>query len=162
MRSTKYNSLFMISIVLSCLASHVSRASVFESQWGEVNDRIWLGAEYWANPMEDWRIQDGRVECITGGPNRNVHVLVCELDSEPAEFTMSVRCGRLGTEALAGSVGFRVGITDEINDYRARCIKGKGIDIGLNHLGKLFIGNQTIVNKNFTDSRFLFPLFYHY
>ncbi|NQV31457.1 MAG: twin-arginine translocation pathway signal [Phycisphaeraceae bacterium] len=141
MRSTKYNSLFMISIVLVCLTAHVNLAAVFESQWGEVNDRVWLGPEYWANPMEDWRIQDGRVECITDGPNRNVHVLVCELDSKPAEFTLSVRCGRLGSEALAGSVGFRVGITDEINDYRARCLKGKGVDIGLNHLGKLFIGN---------------------
>jgi hypothetical protein len=69
-----------------------------------------------------------------------VNVLVCELDSKPAPFTLSVRCGRLDTKALAGSVGFRVGITDEINDYRARCLKGKGLDIGLNGQGKLFIG----------------------
>ena len=141
MRLMNRNSLLKKTVfVLVCLASHLSMAAVFESQWGRTNDRIWVGPEYWANPMEDWRVQDGRLECVTGGANRNVHVLVCELDRTPATFTLSVRCGRIGTQALAGSVGFRVGITDEIDDYRARCLKGKGLDLGLNHQGILFIG----------------------
>ncbi len=23
--------------------------------WRNTNDRVWLGGEFWANPMEDWR-----------------------------------------------------------------------------------------------------------
>lgn len=137
----RYSRLIQVVAILICLTGRVSMGAAFESQWDSVPDRVWLGPEYWANPMEDWRIEDGRVECITGGPNRNVNLLVCDLAEEHAAFAMSVRCGRIGTEALAGSVGFRVGITDEIDDYRARCIKGKGIDLGLNHQGQLFIGN---------------------
>jgi alkaline phosphatase D len=141
MRPMKRRSLQMRAIVIMvCLVCHLCQGAVFESHWGQINDRVWLGPEYWANPMEDWRIQDGRLECITGGPNRNVHVLVCELGQKAARWEMSVRCGRMGTEAQAGSVGFRLGITDEIDDYRARCLKGKGLDLGLNHQGKLFIG----------------------
>jgi alkaline phosphatase D len=141
MRLTKcYSMLIQFVAILVCLLSHLSMGAVFESHWDRINDRVWLGSEYWANPMEDWRIQGGRLECITGGPNRNVHVLVCELGQKADGFAMSVRCGRIGAQALAGSVGFRVGITDEIDDYRARCLKGKGLDLGLNHQGKLFIG----------------------
>ncbi|MCP4454042.1 MAG: twin-arginine translocation pathway signal [Planctomycetes bacterium] len=142
MRFMKRDSmLIQFAAILVCLASHLCLGVVFDSQWDEINDRVWIGPEYWANPMEDWRIQDGRLECVTGGPNRNVHVLVCELGRKQAAFELSVRCGRIGTEAMGGSVGFRVGITDEINDYRARCLKGKGLDVGLNHQGKLFIGD---------------------
>ncbi len=156
MRFMNCCSLFQKTIVvLICLASHVGMAEVFESKWDRTNDRVWLGPEYWANPMEDWRVQDGRLECVTGGANRNVHVLVCELGQTPSAFTLSVRCGRMDAQALAGSVGFRVGITDEIDDYRARCLKGKGLDLGLNHLGKLFIGttqsNTSVAGKYLDD-----------
>ena len=143
MSFTKHKLLLLGTVtVVICLAGQMSRAAAFFSNWDEVCNRVWIGPEYWANPMEDWRIQDGRLECITGGANRNVHALVCELKQGPGTFKMSVRCGRIGNEALPGSVGFRVGITDEIDDYRARCIKGKGLDIGVTHLGKLFIGNM--------------------
>ena len=30
-------------------------------RWGQTHDRVWLGGEFWSNPMEDWRIQDGCV-----------------------------------------------------------------------------------------------------
>ena len=26
--------------------------------WSRTHDRVWLGGEYWANPMEDWEIAD--------------------------------------------------------------------------------------------------------
>ena len=61
-------------------------------------------------------------------------------------FAMEVRTGRLSHEHEKGSVGFRIGIRDEINDYRARCIKGKGVDIGLSHDGLLFIGKNRSSN----------------
>ena len=35
----------------------------FASQWLKTPDRVWLGAEYWANPLQDWRVAGGRIEC---------------------------------------------------------------------------------------------------
>ena len=55
----------------------------FRSDWDVCNDRVWLGEDYWANPMEGWRIVDGAAECQTGGGDRNIHLIrhgICELD----------------------------------------------------------------------------------
>ena len=137
----RYLTVMTAMLAIVGLASHVSGGAVFESDWDELPDRIWLGPEYWANPMEDWRIRDGRLECRTGGANRNVHLLVCELAGTAGAFAMSVSCGRLDAASTAGSVGFRIGIRDEIDDYRARCLRGQGLDVGVDHRGRLFIGS---------------------
>jgi len=139
-RTKRYAVVVTACLAAVCLTSHPAAGGAFESHWENVSDRVWLGPEYWANPMEDWCIRDGRLECATGAANRNVHALVCELRAGGNAFSISVRCGRMDSASLAGSVGFRVGIADEIDDYRARCLRGKGLDMGLDHRGRLFIG----------------------
>jgi hypothetical protein len=51
----------------------------FRSAWDRAPDRVWLGAEYWANPLQDWRIAGGRIECARAAADRNVHVLTRQL-----------------------------------------------------------------------------------
>ncbi|MEZ5952570.1 MAG: hypothetical protein R3C12_25960 [Planctomycetaceae bacterium] len=36
-------------------------------RWRNSSDRVWLGAEFWANPMEDWRLVEGAAECQSAG-----------------------------------------------------------------------------------------------
>src|SRR5438552_18628870 len=36
----------------------------FASRWEQCHDRVWLGPEYWANPLQDWRLAGGRIECV--------------------------------------------------------------------------------------------------
>ena len=43
--------------------------------WSRTHDRVWLGGEFWANPMEDWQIADGGAECRSLGGNRSIHSL---------------------------------------------------------------------------------------
>ncbi|MEQ1841468.1 MAG: hypothetical protein ABL994_13755, partial [Verrucomicrobiales bacterium] len=31
-------------------------------RWDRTGDRVFLGGDFWANPMEDWRIKDGWAE----------------------------------------------------------------------------------------------------
>jgi alkaline phosphatase D len=116
----------------------------FASQWHKAHDRVWLGAEYWANPLQDWRIADGRIECIKAAPNRNVHLLTRQLSEQPGDLTMSVRIGRIGTPRLEGgkgSAGFRIGIMGPLREYRNSLIYGQGLDAGFTSDGKLFIGS---------------------
>lgn len=115
-------------------------AADFNSNWTTVNDRVWAGPEYWANPMEDWRIADGRLECATGGGARNVHVLTRELGTREGNFEMSVRLGRIDQGKAKGSAGFSFAIQDEINDYRARVFRGKGINATIAGDGTLTLG----------------------
>lgn len=115
----------------------------FASQWDKSPDRVWLGAEYWANPLQDWRIAGGRIECITAAANRNVHLLTRELRNQPGDLAMRVKIGRLGGKLAdgKGSAGFRIGIMGPLREYRNSLISGQGLDAGFTADGKLFIGN---------------------
>src|SRR5437588_6557821 len=86
-----------------------ARAGFF-SQWNNALDRVWLGPEYWANPLQDWRVAGGRIECVKAAPNRNVQLLTRQLGEQPGDLQMSVKIGRVGG-ALSdgkGSAGFRI------------------------------------------------------
>jgi len=111
----------------------------FASDFKNTPDRVWVGSHYWANPMEDWAIDDGRLTC-RGGGNRNMALLTHTLTGQGA-FRMSVRLGRISKTAARGSAGFRIGIRDEIDDYRAAALRGKGLDAGIaSKTGSLFLG----------------------
>ncbi|HVX59610.1 MAG TPA: alkaline phosphatase D family protein, partial [Pirellulales bacterium] len=124
-------------------SANTSQTTRHRSSWQAANDRVWLGAEYWANPLQDWRIANGRIECIKPAPNRNVHLLTRRLGEQPGSLQMSVRLGRIGGGRLAGgkgSAGFRIGVRGPLDDYRNSVIHGRGIDAGITSDGRLFFG----------------------
>jgi alkaline phosphatase D len=117
-------------------------AAQFRSRWDSCPNRVWLGPEYWANPLQDWQIANGRIECTNGAPDRNVHVLTRQLGERDGTLDMSVRVGRLGSEsATTGSVGFRIGAQGPLLDYRNSLIFGRGLDAGLSGDGSMFVGD---------------------
>jgi alkaline phosphatase D len=111
----------------------------FRSQWHRTHDRAWLGSAYWANPMEDWRIRNGRAEMVVAGPNRNVHLLTRRLGAGKGSFQIQMRVGSL--DAGKGSAGFRIGVRSELKDYRSALLKGRGgLEAGIATDGTLFVG----------------------
>jgi len=128
---------------LAAAAPKAEEQTDFASGWQQAHDRVWLGAEYWANPLQDWRIAGGRIECVKAAPNRNVHLLMRRLGEKPGSLRMSVRLGRSGGKIAAagkGSAGFRIGIRGPLDDYRNALIYGQGLDAGITADGRLFIG----------------------
>ncbi len=122
----------------------------FRSNWRQVFDRVWIGEAYWANPLQDWRVSGGRLECVKPAANRHVHLLTRQLGEKPGDLRMSVRVGRVGDEPLgkgAGSVGFRVGVIGPLREYRNSLIFGQGLDAGLTAKGRLFIGGPSTTGK---------------
>lgn len=115
----------LAACLLSLIADSHSIADEFHADWRQQHDRIWVGAEFWSNPMEDWVLRGGRLECTSTGPGRSVHVLTRELSDRPQGFETRVSAGRLTGQA--GAVGFELGVHDDINDYRGNCIWGTGI-----------------------------------
>ena len=126
---------------VSVLSAQMPHA--FQSDFINTHDRIWVGSEYWANPMEDWYVKDGRLICRSLKGNRNVHVLTHQLCDQADGFQMSVQVGLL-EDGPNGSVGFRIGIHDEINDYRSNCFFGDGIEAVIQTDGRLVVADQTI------------------
>jgi phosphodiesterase/alkaline phosphatase D-like protein len=105
-------------------------------------DRPWIGPQYWANPLQDWRLHDGRIECFVAGGDRNLYLLTHELKPTPGTLAMRVRCGKLeSVDPKDGFIGFRIGIRGFYNDYRDSAIYGYGLEAGVTATGNLFIGN---------------------
>ncbi|MGE3818350.1 MAG: alkaline phosphatase D family protein [Isosphaeraceae bacterium] len=116
----------------------------FASRWNLDPDRVWLGPEFWANPLQDWRLRNGRAECLRAAPDREIHLLTRQLGEGPGNLLMSVRVARTEGGALGeggGSFGFRVGVIGPLREYRNSLIFGQGIDAGLCADGRLFIGD---------------------
>lgn len=119
-------------------------ATAFRSRWDLMPDRPWAGAEFWTNPMQDWRIAGGRLECVKAAPGRTMHVLTRELAGRRGDLKMSVRIGRREGGALKagkGAAGFAVGVQGPLKEYRNSLIFGHGFNIGLRAKGELFIGD---------------------
>jgi phosphodiesterase/alkaline phosphatase D-like protein len=117
--------------------------SAFASRWSTTPDRVWLGREYWANPLQDWRIGGGRLECVKAAPDRNVHLLTHDLSDGTGDLQISVRLGRADGAPLdrdSGAAGFRIGARGPLDDYRNHLLFGVGLDAGISN-GRLFIGS---------------------
>ena len=106
-------------------------------------DRPWLGPEFWANPLQDWRRRDDRMECFVSGGDRNVFWLTRELGPQAGDFQMSVRLGRLDAGVSGdGWAGFRIGVKSFFQHYKDVAVRGVGLNAGVTTGGKLFIGRS--------------------
>lgn len=121
--------------------NHASKTSS-RSQLPQKTKRTWIGPEYWANPLQDWQLNKGRIECIQSGGDRNVFLLTRELTSKPGTLNMTVDLGRLGgknKKLNPGWVGFKVGVRGQFDDYRDNAVRGDGFKAGISTKGRLFI-----------------------
>ncbi len=121
-----------------------SAATEFRSRWEITPDRIWPGPEYWTNRLQDWRLRDGRLECIQAAPGRTAHVLTRDLKEQPGDLRMTVQLGSLDGDTLTqarGAAGFSLGVRGPLNEYRNNLVHGAGFNVGLRARGELFLGD---------------------
>ncbi|GAB5562641.1 MAG: hypothetical protein SynsKO_42880 [Synoicihabitans sp.] len=121
------------------LAAAASDPNFTTDPWAKTHDRVWLGGNYWANPMEDWRVKNGGAECQSIGTNRSIHCLTHQVTDPLLPFTMTVEMTTLEQIGKHGGGGFRIGIRSELNEHRSNCFVGKGIDAGIVN-GRLKVG----------------------
>ncbi len=151
-----YKNKFPIVILLLTLIScdnHISNLNRFESNWSKNAQRHWIGPEYWSNRLEDWQINNGRLECINGELQlRTVHLLTRELSDRTGTLEMEVTTGVLSDEMHVDEdtwTGFMVGAGSNDLDYKARALihvssgEGGGLIAALNGRGKIiFLDNE--------------------
>ena len=112
----------------------------YQSQLPSVT-RTWIGPEFWANPLQDWQLNEGRIECVVSGGDRNVYLLTHEI-LPGGSFKMSVDLGSLESLPLSsGWAGLKLGVKGEFSDYRDSAVRGEGIPLGITNTGMLFIGD---------------------
>ncbi len=101
-------------------------------QWDRAYDRVFLGGDFWANPMEDWHVAGGWAECLSSGAQRSVHSLTHQITNPEGRFTMSVRVGRPPVPlAKDTGAGFKIGILSDIAEHRSSCFTTSGLNAGV-------------------------------
>jgi alkaline phosphatase D len=131
-------------VVVSGLGSPAS--AQFASGFDRAPDRPWPGPEYWANPLQDWRISGGALECTKTGPARSLILLTRELSDRTAPFSTSIAIAPWRPQADKASsawLGFRIAARGRFGDYRDDAVYGKGIEAGMRADGSLFIGESS-------------------
>lgn len=95
--------------------------------------RTWLGHSFWANRLQDWRLHQGRIECLVGGAGdqvRTVSILTRELISGATSAQMSVVSRLLADQGGGGFCGFLIGAGSGKLDHRAAALVQKASGIG--------------------------------
>lgn len=103
-----------------------SRAGDFHFNWEQAPERIWAGPEFWSNRLQDWRLENGVLECVESRRNlplRTTHLLTHSAVPAPNEWSMSVRVQAPQVEDPAfihedSFAGFLLGAGSETVDYR--------------------------------------------
>ena len=95
---------------------------------GAADGRHWLGPELWGNRLQDWRVADGRIECLRGAAGhelRTVGVLTRELvgGSEPGH--LRARTGVIDGAGDGGFSGFLIGVGGGELDHEAAALAGR-------------------------------------
>jgi hypothetical protein len=85
--------------------------------------RTWIGEDFFANRLQDWRVSGGRLECVSGAkknPLRAAHLLTTTLSSIEGTLSASVTTGAIEAGALEAEAftGFLIGGGGEHVDYR--------------------------------------------
>ncbi|MEM6915055.1 MAG: alkaline phosphatase D family protein [Verrucomicrobiota bacterium] len=110
-------------------------------RWDKTHDRVFLGGDFWSNPMEDWHLKDGWAECLTDAANRSVHSLTHQIADPSKGFAMSVKVGRNRALKNEGGAGFRVGVKSVLNEVKSNVFARGGVNAGI--VGEeLFIGRK--------------------
>ncbi len=142
MKKTTGILLLGLSIALLSCGTSVEEVCL-KSDWESAMNRIWAGPDFWANPLQDWRIQDGKLECIFQGNNRNVQLLTYQVGAESSlkmEVTVSSP-----EEGFTGWTGFRFASRGNLDEYRHNTINAvMGHDARLRSNGMLVLRDDSL------------------
>lgn len=132
-------------LLLICVLWGISPLSARPADPGEFEPvlescaRPWIGPEIWANPMEDWELDNGKARNTHSGGDRELVPLTVEVVEAAGDFEIAATFEPEGKPLASGFIGFQLGLRGEFNDYRDSAIYGAGFCVGLRGDGHLFI-----------------------
>ena len=151
---------FAQSLVASLLFIGLWHSVIAETttvDWQDVEDRRWPGEEFWANRLQDWSVQDGKLQCaheFGGGNWRTAHLLTHDLDGRGDRFDVELK---LDTTA-GGHAGVLLGGGEgKLNYKQASMIQGvPGLGGGF-LITTDFERNQLCIRDFGTDAEVMLP-----
>jgi len=169
---------------LICVATPVSRTGVlvmtllglgcsapvtdFSVEVAEAVDRVWVGPDFYANRLQDWRVQNGRIESVEGSaakPMRTLHLLTRSLSESAGSLVMSVRTGAIesGPAHEDSWSGFLIGVGGAHVDFRISALSHHwpstdgGLIVAVDGTGQIVVRDNSI-NEGYTGPNPDIPL----
>jgi len=147
----------ILMLLFSCNRSQVN----YSSSWEDQPDRVWIGPEYWANRLQDWRIEHGKMVCTnTTLGLRTVHILTQQVGDHYGKLEIDLTLGLDSTASRKGNdgwAGILVGAGEGKMDYRASALihhspgDAGGIIIAVNENGQVIFldntGNREVIGS---------------
>jgi len=136
----------ILTVIFIFLASSCKDNSRYQSSWDKSPDGVWCGPELWANRLQDWKVENGKLFCINTRPMRTVHLTT--ISATPGEGTISTSVKIYPDDSGYGSYESAAGIllgSGRGLDFRAASLihhsygKLAGLFIGLDGEGNLFL-----------------------
>jgi PhoD-like phosphatase len=147
-----YCLLGLILLLSSCQKESSSVTYNFDS----LNNRTWIGEDFWTVPLEDWQLNNGRIEYTGTGQQASCTFLPYLLVEDDKSFRVSFDAGMIRQGENDGSIGIIVGSEAvEEKDLKAAIYFGEGVNIGINTSGYVFIDQKTKqLPDNFSYEKF--------
>lgn len=140
--------ILLITLISILLGSCGVRENNFKKSWNSVDDRVWVGSEFWANRLQDWHIQNGRLECISNNPRlmlRTTHLINYRLANKEGDFFARIDVGAIQSKQNDDAAcGFLIGAGPKLDVWGASLIQqkpgpGAGLFAGITASGDLFV-----------------------
>ena len=138
------NNLCPVILLALVLNSCQQKSPSIIYDFNSLNNRVWIGEDFWSVPLEDWSINNGRIEFTGEGQQATCSVLPYIIGSGEESFTIDLEMGLLEKGANNGSAGLIISSkAPEDDDIRAAIFFGSGINTGIHTDGYAFIGQNT-------------------
>ncbi len=150
MKQSIFISICFAFLVISSCTNTETKTEKFKDDFNTIPDRVWVGKNYRAVPMEDWKVENGRLECNGERPEQRVNILTHLLTGK-GNLELSIKSGLIHKDSVEGSAGFWIGMQDHTdNNYKSLAYFGRGINVGIHTRGYIFIDSVlTDLPKNF-------------
>ena len=116
-------------------------------------ERVWIGPDFHANRLQDWRLRDGRIECVEAArskPVRTLHILPLALSGGGTQLEIAVRIGRVDPEGELPEdafAGILLGCGSPQIDYRLSALahhrpgRDGGVAVGFDRESRVVFRN---------------------
>ncbi len=127
----------MLLLLLIPFGVMAQKTTVFA--FDTIENRRWVGADFWANRLQNWEVKDGKLFCSRAELLSTCHLLTYEMQSAKGSSEIIFEMGRnaLAVQDVNAKAGIIVGLSDEKLNYKARAmiqeftLKEDGIWIGI-------------------------------
>ena len=140
----RINRLFLITVILIFFGCS-QRKETFFADFDNVNDRVWVGKDFWSIPLEEWKVENGKLVCTGETPDAKVAVLTHVITNELGDYQVSANVSLVDQGEVPGAAGFLIGMKDkEDSSVKAACYFGEGIRAGVSLNGFAFLGDEKV------------------